>query len=691
MSLDTDGVRPAQQTTGTATTPPPALEVTDPEDAPTGALSGASALPVSLPDGVKTDEAEARALHGGLSILVRVILVAFALFHVVTSAPFVGAYPNLIQRSVHLGFAFVLCFLLYPARPRWSLARRPSVADWVFAVASVTGFVYVIVQYDWIMENPADSTHVGVVLGTIVTLLTLEAARRTIGPPFAILAGLSIAYGVFGDWIPGTWGHRGFSWTAMQEGLYLSSQGILGPVTGISATMVANFLLFGAVLQYTGGGETFVDLAKLLAGRSHGGPAKVSVFSSAFFGTISGSAVANVVVDGIFNIPLMKRLGYKPEFAAAVEATASTGGQLMPPVMGAGAFIMAELLQVPYLQIAIAAALPAILYYLGCGAAIHFEARRLKLELIPRSMLPRAREVFAWRRSLPLFGPVIFLVYFLLAGYTAGASTFWSIIVAVAIYLASATSRDDLRKRARGVVEALEAGGKSIVLVATLIAAAGVIIGMINLTGVGVKLSEFIIGTSGQSLLAALFLAMLVCIVLGMGLPTTAAYVLAASVVAPALINLGTLPLAAHLFVFYFAIISAITPPVCAAVYVAAAIARANWLKTGIIATRLGLAGFIVPYMFVYAPALLLEGPVLEIALASVTACLGVIALAAGTMGFLVRPTRWVERIALISAALLLIKPGLASDALGLALFGSVLFVQRLRPVPRPAQRPVPS
>ena len=638
--------------------------------------------PASLPEGVKTDEAEARTLGGGIAAFARLLAIAFALFHILTAAPFFGSYPDLIQRSIHLGFALVLCFLLYPAWPGRSPGRRPSLFDWAFAAVSLVGFVYVIVHYNWIMENPADSTRTAVLLGTVVMLLALEAARRTIGLTFAILAALAIAYAFFGPWVPGTWSHRGFSWASIQETLYLSTLGILGQVTGISATLVAIFLVFGAVLQHTGGGETFVDLAKLVAGRSYGGPAKVSVFSSAFFGTISGSAVANVVVDGIFNIPLMKRLRYKPEFAAAVEATASTGGQIMPPVMGAGAFIMAELLEVQYAQVAIAAALPAILYYLGCGAAIHFEARRLTLELIPTSLLPRARDVFAWRRSVPLFVPVILLSYFLLSGYTAGTSTFWSIIASFVIYLASATSRDDFRARCWGIVRALEAGGRSIVLVATLIAAAGIVIGMINLTGVGIKLSEFIIGASGQSLLAALFFAMLVCIILGMGLPTTAAYVLAASVVAPALIRLGTLPLAAHLFVFYFAIISAITPPVCAAVYVAAAIARANWLKTGLIATRLGLAGFIVPYMFVFAPALLWEGPILDIVLATFTACLGVVILSAGTMGFLLRPTNWAERVLLIVAALLLIKPGLYTDLIGLGLFAGVLVAQRLRTVP---------
>jgi TRAP transporter 4TM/12TM fusion protein len=642
-------------------------------DARDGAADGAP---------VRGDEPDIRALRGALAGAAALTAAAFALFHVWTSAPFTGTFPDLIQRAVHLAFAFVLCFGLYPARPGRSPAHRPSATDVVLAASALAALGYVIRHYDWIMENPGDSTPAAIVLGTVITLVTLEAARRTIGLAFTALAVLAIAYAWWGNLIPGAWGHRGFGWVTIQEALYLSTQGILGPVTGISATLVAVFLVFGAVLYHTGGGETFVDLAKLVAGRSWGGPAKVSVFSSAFFGTISGSAVANVVVDGIFNIPLMKRMKYRPEFAAAVEATASSGGQIMPPVMGAGAFIMAELLQIPYVQVAMAAAVPAVLYYLGCGAAIHFEARRLGLARVPPELMPRAREVFAWRRSAALFVPIVLLCWFLLQGYTAQTSTFWSIVASLVIFVASGTSWADCRARGLGLWRAFEAGGRAIVQVATLIAAAGIVMGMINLTGVGVKLSEFIIAASGQSLLAALFFAMLVCLVLGMGLPTTAAYVLAASVVAPALIKLGALPLAAHLFVFYFAIISAITPPVCAAVYVAAAIARADWVRTGLIATRLGLAGFIAPYMFVYAPALLLEGPPLEIAWAALTACLGVIALAAGAMGFFHRPAGALERLALVAAALLLIKPGLPTDLAGLALLGAVLARQRRRPAP---------
>jgi TRAP transporter 4TM/12TM fusion protein len=369
--------------------------------------------------------------------------------------------------------------------------------------------------------------------------------------------------------------------TYILETIYLSTSGIWGIVTGVSATVVAGFLIFGSILYYTGGGEIFVDLAKGVAGRSYGGPAKVSCISSALFGTISGSAVANVVVDGVFNIPLMKRLGYRPEFAAAVEATASTGGQIMPPVMGAGAFIMAELIGISYLTIALAAVIPALLYYLGVTASVHFEAKKSNLERIPKDLIPAMRKVLP--RSAPLFIPIAVLIYFLVQGYDPTTAVFWSILWESP---AARYHSPPLLEKGKNMLAALGAAGKSIVLVAALCACAQIVIGMFNLSGLGIKVSEMIIGLSAGSKFLALFFTMIVCLILGMGVPTTAAYVLAASVAGPALVKLGVVSLAAHLFVFYFAIISAITPPVCAAVYAAAAIARSNWWKTGWLVRR---------------------------------------------------------------------------------------------------------
>ncbi len=622
------------------------------------------------------DGALARSVAGPTRVVARVVGLAFAAYQLWVAAPFSSPIPDLIHRSIHLAFAFTLCFLLFPARPGASPSSRASLVDWALIAASLVGFAYLVVHYHWIMENPATSTPVALLLGTLVFVAALEAARRTMGPVFVGLAVLSVAYALFGSAIPGFWGHIGFDWREVIETLYLSTFGIVGSVTGVSASVVAVFLIFGSLLAATGGSDTFIDLAKIIARRSPGGPAKVSIYSSALFGTISGSAVANVVADGIFSIPLMKRMGYRGEFAAAVEATASSGGQIVPPIMGAGAFIMAELLGRPYFDIAVAAAIPAALYYLGCTAGVHFAALRLDLARLDPSMIPRLASVLAWRRAAPFFVPIAVLIVFLVRGFTPTTATFWAIAVMVAIYALGATSRADLVRRGRVLLEAFESGARSVVLVAALVAAAQVIIAMINLTGIGVKLSETIIAASGQYVLVSLALAMVVCLILGMGLPTTAAYVLAASVVAPALIGLGIDRLAAHLFVFYFAIVSAITPPVCAAVYVAAAIARASWWRTSIMAMKLGAAAFVVPYMFVYSTTLLWQGTGREILLAATTAGIGVVALAGGTIGYWLRWAGYPVRVLLVAGALGLIKPGLYTDGIGFGLLAIATAIQ---------------
>jgi TRAP transporter 4TM/12TM fusion protein len=449
---------------------------------------------------------------------------------------------------------------------------------------------------------------------------------------------------------------------------------------------VAGFLIFGSVLFYTGGGEIFVDLAKAIAGRSYGGPAKVSCISSALFGTISGSAVANVVVDGVFNIPLMKRLKYKSEFAAAVEATASTGGQLVPPVMGAGAFIMAELTSSPYLKIAFAATIPALLYYVGVASSVHFEARKSGLERIPKELIPAFGKTLP--KSAPLFVPIAFLIYLLIQGYDPTTSVFWATVASVGLYFITARSVDRLKERIRNLVSALEAGGKAMILVACLCACAQIVIGMFNLAGLGIRISEAVIGLSAGSKFLGLFFTMIVCIVLGMGLPTTAAYVLAASVTGPALTKLGLSPVAAHLFVFYFAIISAITPPVCAAVFAASAIAKSNWLPTGWLAVRMGMGGFMAPFLFAYCPPLLLMGSPLEIIWNSLVSALGVMAMAGAVMGYFGDRCKWYESLALAIGALFLLKPGLITDLIGLGTVVSIYIFQKrrhlsLRPVSR--------
>jgi len=620
------------------------------------------------------EQAVARSLKGPMAIIASVIAIMFTLFQLYTGV--FGAFPDLIQRSIHIGFAMVLAFCLYPATNR-SPKVSFSAADFILMVLGMIVCTHAALNYDRIMTNPGVSSTWDLVLGIIATLLVLEMTRRILSWILPLIGVLTILYAFFGPYLPDVLAHRGFNLDYIIETLYMSTAGIWGTVTGVSATILSGFLIFGSILFYTGGGEIFVDLAKAIAGRSYGGPAKVSCISSALFGTISGSAVANVVVDGVFNIPLMKKLGYKPEFAAAVEATASTGGQIMPPVMGAGAFIMAEFLGIPYVKVALAAAIPALLYYLGVTSSVHFAARKSNLERLPKEVIPSIRKILP--KSASLFVPVTLLVYLMLSGYDPTTSVLWATGASVALYLVTARGLIALKQRAWNLVLALEAGGKSIVLVAALCACAQIVIGMVNLSGLGIKLTEMILGLSMGIEFLALFFTMIVCLILGMGLPTTAAYVLAASVAGPALIKLGVAPMAAQLFVFYFAIISAITPPVCAATYAAVAIARSKWWESGWLGVRMGMAGFVAPFLFVYRPAVLLLSSPHVILWESLMSALGVMALAGGVIGYFGDKCKWYEIVMLIGSAVLLIWPGFITDLVGILMVGTIYVLQRWR------------
>jgi TRAP transporter 4TM/12TM fusion protein len=424
-------------------------------------------------------------------------------------------------------------------------------------------------------------------------------------------------------------------------------------------------------LEESGTGQFFMDFANSLVGGAKGGPGKISCVSSALFGTISGSAVANVMVDGWLTIPLMKRTGFKKDFAAAVEATASTGGQIMPPVMGAAAFVMAEYTGIPYIHICIHAAIPALLYYFALFMAIHFEASRTGLLGVPKEERPRFGSVMLARGYL--FFPLVVIVYFMVTGYTP---MYACIFATLSVFLISFL-RSETRMGLKKILSALEFGAKNMLPVAAACACAGIIIGVINLTGLGLKFTSFILFIAGNSLIPALIFTMFAGIVLGMGLPTTAAYIVQAALLIPALIKLGVPTIAAHLFVFYFATISAITPPVAMAVYAAAGISGSNLWRTGIEAVRIGATGFIIPFIFVYFPPLLMVGSFTDILIAFISASIGVTTLAAGLMGWFLKKTNLLERIMLISAALLLIKPGIYTDLIGLTLLAFVIFFQK--------------
>jgi len=668
-------------------------------------------------------ESGARTLPRPIGRLAAGVAAAMSLYHVYVVVT--GVPEALILRGTHLAFAFVLIFLLYPGRAG-DRARLP-VHDVVLILLVLASIGWLFWNYDYVRTRIyyVDEPSLGdKVFAVILVLLILEAARRTIGWVMPATAGLFLVYAFVGPYLPGLLRHPGMSFDIVVDQLYLTTEGIWGIPVAVSATYVILFVVFGAFLEKSGTGQFFMDFARALTGWARGGPGKISVVSSSLFGTISGSAVANVMVDGWLTIPLMKRTGFRPAFAAAVEATASTGGQIMPPVMGAAAFVMAEFLQLPYSRIALHAAIPAVLYYVALFFSIHFEALRTGLRGLPKSELPSLAEVI-FRRG-HLFLPVIIILAFMIFGFTPtfaafwatlsvialywmrtegewnrygiGASLFMGLAVALAVALGLSADRVGLtgyvaaaavvllgwmmpasRAEAGRFVGALQDGARNTLSVASACACAGIVIGIIALTGLGLRFTSLVLAVAGASLIPALVLTMLAGIVLGMGMPTTPAYIVQAALLIPALIKLGVHPVAAHMFVFYFACLSAITPPVALAVYAAAGIGGAPLWQSGWEAVRVGAAGFIVPYMFVYGTGLLLIGEPGEILLAVPTAIAGSIFLAAGLMGYLVKPATWWERLLLLLAAVMLIDPGLATDLIGVGCFALAAVSQALR------------
>ncbi len=608
---------------------------------------------------VKELEAEGRRrkFSGAMAVGVTVIAIAFALFHMWRA--YVGPMGALQQRSIHLTFALVLTFLVQPFLRRMWRQKLPW-WDLILVGLGILVGVYLLSEYEELTFRIGTPNTLDLALGIICVFLVLEATRRLIGWPLPIIAFVFLLYAYFGEYAPGFFAHRGYDFHRIISHMYLTTEGIFGLPLGVSATFVILFIVMGAFLQESGAGQFFFEFAYSLLGRVRGGPAKMSVVSSGLFGTISGSAVANVVVDGWITIPMMKRVGYRAHVAAAVEATASTGGQLMPPVMGAAAFIIAEILGIGYIQVCIAATIPAILYYTTLFCMVDLEAAKMGLQGLPASELPRFRKVFlkGWHLLVPLFVLIFFLV---VLDWSPMKSALWAIILTPFIGFLRISSRMDLRK----ITRALEQGALGVLEVALACACAGIVVGIFSLTGLGMKLSTMLIEIAGGSLLALLFLTMIASIILGMGMPTTACYIVLAVLVAPALIKMGVVPLAAHLFVFYFGIISAITPPVALAAYAAAGIGNTDPFKSGWYATKLGLAGFVIPYMFVYGPALLFEGRLAEVLLASISGLIGAAALAAAIQGWILERLSIWQRVLLGVAGLCLIKPGWITDALG--------------------------
>mgnify|MGYP001559205229 CR=1 FL=1 len=596
-----------------------------------------------------------------------VLSIALSLFVILTVA-FYTIEPER-KLSVFLYISLILVFMGTPiSQSPWG-----RLFDLSLIVLCGAAGIYNFVDYWNLVFRVGEPNTLDIILGFGTILAILEATRRTVGMPLVIILIVFLLYAFFGYLLPKPLSHRGYTVDRIVSVVFMSNNGIFGLPVAVMCEYIFLFMLFGAFLSLAGVSDLFMDLATSLFGSFAGGPAKVSVLTSALFGTVSGSAVANVTVDGVFNIPLMKKTGFSAPVAAAVEAVTSTGGQLMPPVMGAAAFIMADYLGIPYAKVAKAAVLPAVLYYVSLYAIIHFYALRSGLKGLPREQLPKLGTVLLSSGYLLL--PLVLLIYFLGAGYSATTAVLYTIVSVILVSLVNKKHRITFKRAFDGMKDA----AKDSLSITVACAAAGVVIGIILMSGLGNKLSDFIIFVSGGKLIFTLFFTMVASLILGMGLPTTVCYVLLAVTVAPSIVHMGVQPLAAHLFIFYFGLLSMVTPPVALAAYAAAGIARTDPMKAGYIAWWFSLCGYILPYMWIYNPALLLMGSFFEVLQATITATIGVIVLGAGISGYFRNALFWWERTVFIGAAILLMVPGTITDLIGFAAIGAVFLLQEVR------------
>ena len=623
-------------------------------------------------------ESDTMMYHGVMAKIVTALAIAFSVFQLYTAI--FGVLDAQLQRAVHLGFGLCLVFLLYPTRKSWSRHKLHPL-DLVLAILGAAAPAYIVIAYQSLVLRSGLVSGTDLVIGTAGIVLVIEAARRVVGIPMVCVVLAFLLYAFVGPYMPGVLAHRGLTLSQLVGHLYFTTEGVFGIPLGVSSTFIFLFILFGAYLESTGLGKFFIDLANSIAGWASGGPAKVAVLSSGLMGTVSGSSVANVVGTGSLTIPMMKKLGYHKNFAGAVEAAASTGGQLMPPVMGAAAFLMAEFVGVPYIEIVKAAVIPALLYFAGVWLGVHFEAKRENLKGIPRSELPKLSTILKERGHLAL--PLIVIVYLLVAGYTPMRAALFAIILSILCSMI----RKSTRMKPVEIVMGLERGARGVLSVLVACAAAGIVIGVVTKTGVGLKLASGLLDLSGGMLLPTMFFTMITAIILGMGVPTTANYVITSTIAAPAIIQMGVPVLCAHMFVFYFGIIADVTPPVALAAFAGSGIAGGDPLRTGINASKLAIAAFIIPYMFVLSPNLLMiDATALNLIMTTVTALVGMIALSSALIGFLADKATRIERIVLIIAGLLLIKPGIGTDVPGFVLFAIILAIQMRRSRARKAE-----
>lgn len=595
--------------------------------------------------------------------IIAVVMAVYHFYVVLFGVPSVFYF-----RGTHLLLVLILVFLWYPSSK--SLSNEINVAiNGTLLLFSLSSIGYIFINHDYVLDRFAyvdDLNLADLFLGTALIVVTLEATRRVIGLALPLTAVIFLAYALLIEQIP---------YGQLIDQMYLTTEGIFGIPLNVSATYMVLFILFGALVEHSGTGRLFRDFSLALAGGSAGGPAKVACVTSAMFGTISGSSTANVMTTGTFTIPMMKKIGYRPAFAGAVEAVASTGGQIMPPIMGAAAFVMAELLAVSYLTVVSIAIVPAILYFIAVFFAVHFEAKRIGLKGLPRPDLPKMSEVLKTRGHQ--FLPLAIIVGVLFAGYSPPYAALCGLLSVLPVALLGKTTRQEISWRT--VPDALITGIRNTLIVAGACASAGIVIGVISQTAIGIEFTQLVAsGFSGGNLLVALILTAVAGILLGMGLPTTPAYIVQAALLAPALVNLGVPREAAHLFVFYFAILSVITPPVAISLYAANGLSGAGLWESGIAAIKLAATGYIIPFMFVFGPSLLLIGYWHNVAWSVLTAILGVICLASSLHGYLLLPINVYFRSILFCSAIALMRPGIESDLVGLLLLGLSLGHQRL-------------
>lgn len=679
-------------------------------------MSSAERPPVSP---MELDEAKARELEEKFDSEIRFrplapitarivgsLLVALSLFHYYTAG--FGLLSETVHRGIHLSFVLGLVFLVFPFsrkgydKPASASLLRPlgiSILDWFLAIGAVVAVVHVpLIPLDDLAFRVGNPTRTDVILGALLIGILLEATRRSVGWPLPIIAVLFMTYALYGPWMPGILIHPGATVSQLVDHLYLTTQGIYGIALGVVATYVFHFVLFGVFATRIGLGQLFLDCAAWVAGRYAGGPAKVSIFGSALFGMISGSSVANTVTVGSLTIPAMIRLGYARHFAAAVESASSTGGQITPPIMGAAAFLMIEFLDLPYTTIILAAIVPAFMHFFGVLVQVHFEAKRTGLRGMRADEMPDLKEAF--KRDWPTVIPLIVLIGILLAGYTPYLAAFWGITLCILVGLFNPRRRMSLTE----VLESLRDGAKYALAVGAAAATVGIVVGVVTLTGVGFKISFIVTSTAAEmagwlgtilptamsspqslTLLFTLIMTGIVCILMGCGIPTTANYIIMATIAAPALGILGVEPIVAHFFVFYYGVLADITPPVALAAYAAAGMAGADPFKTGNTAFRLSMGKVLVPFVFVFSPSLLLVTANFTwtaFFTAFIGCALGITCLGAALSGFMLVRTKLWEQVLLIIAAILLVVPEIYSSLIGAVLIAPVI-VRQLKEVKR--------